>query len=99
MDIYVSTRYEARQLKWTFGNCTSLSIYEDYTQYFQRCCLPPGPHILTCVNVEKPEGWKNAFIDINGRRFCDDFMSFTLMEKINGKIANISWKIIIAYFF
>ena len=84
MDIYVSTRYEAHQIKWSFGTCKSPSSYEDYKQYFQRCCLPPGPHILTCTNIEKPEGWKNSFIEINGRRFCDDFMSYTLMEKING---------------
>ena len=97
MDIYVSTRYEAHQLKWSFGTCNNPSSYEDYKQYFQRCCLPPGPHILTCTNMEKPEGWKNSFIEISGRRFCDDFMTYTLMEKIDGKDNNIavlqSWHI------
>ena len=84
MDVYVSTRYESRQLKWTFGTCTNSSSYDDYNKYFERCCLPPGQHILTCENTEKPDGWKNAYIEINGRRFCDDFMSYTLMEKVAG---------------
>ena len=84
MDIYVSTRYEANQLKWTFGTCSSSSTYKDYSKYFERCCLPPGQHILSCLNIETPEGWKNAFIEINGRRFCDDFISYSLMEKLTG---------------
>ena len=89
MDIYVSTRYQAHQLKWTFGTCISSSIYEDYKKYSERCCLPQGQHILTCMNTENPEGWKNAFIEINGRRFCDDFISWSLMEKLNGNCDKI----------
>ena len=84
MDIYISTKFDANEIKWHFGSCGSSSNYEDYSKYFVRCCLPPGQHILTCLNTKKPEGWKNSFIEINGRRFCDDFMSYTLMEKING---------------
>ena len=90
MDIYVSTRYQAHQLKWTFGTCSSSSIYGDYEKYYERCCLPPGQHILTCMNTENPEGWKNAFIEINGRRFCDDFISWSLMEKLTGNCDKIS---------
>ena len=41
--------------------------------------------------MEKPEGWKNSFIEINGRRFCDDFMSYTLMEKISGNDTYVNY--------
>ena len=82
LDIKISSGFEGKSMKWTFGTCSSARIYNDFTDYIERCCVAPGKHSLTCLNTENPEGWKGGYLEIQGRRHCDDFMSFKAMRKI-----------------
>ena len=41
--------------------------------HIERCCLTPGRHVLTCQNEDRPYGWGNASVEIQGQRYCDDF--------------------------
>ena len=69
--------------EWQLGTCQSEEIrYENYKQYIQSCCLNLGYHILTCINKRYPYGWGDGFIEIQGHRYCDDFMAYQLMQKI-----------------
>ena len=53
--------------------------------YTQRCCLKPGQYTLTCVNRRNPVGWGEGYLDIQGHRYCNDFMSYRIMQKITIK--------------
>ena len=79
----VSTRYDGHQISWKFGKCSSSGKYTDYMMYMHRCCLEPGKYILSCINTEQPHGWKNGYIEIEGFRYCNDFMSYKKMHLIN----------------
>ena len=83
LEIRVVTRFEGQLIDWMLGPCSRAQNYvDDYTVYVERCCIAPGIHTLTCVNKAKGEGWKNGYIEIQGHRYCDDFMSYRAMRKV-----------------
>ena len=69
-------------IKWKLGSCQSAQKYQDYREYIQRCCLVAGTHSLTCINSDKPEGWRNGYLRLQGIDFCDDFMSYNAFRKV-----------------
>ena len=82
VDINVTTMYDGGLVKWEFGPCSSAQKYANYMKYTERCCVLEGYQTLTCYNTEKPQGWKNGYLEIQGRRYCDDFMSYKAMQRI-----------------
>ena len=78
-------------LEWQIGPCynngtwyldKNIENYKKFEKYIERCCITPGQHTLTCINKQKPFGWGMGYIEIQGHRYCDDFMSYRLMQKI-----------------
>lgn len=68
---------------WWLGKCEKAGPpYAQYKKYIQWCCLKPQQHILTCINKKYPYGWGDGYIEIQGHRYCDDFMSHKLMQKV-----------------
>ena len=55
------------------------SGYGSDNKYTERCCLPPKKeYTLKCKNVVASSGnnfggWKGGFIEIGGKKYCDDF--------------------------
>ena len=85
-------------MQWRLGICDSLPmIYDNNKKYIKRCCLEPGIHTLTCINKRHPYGWGDGYVEIQGHRYCDDFMSFKLMNKIKIRSNDLSYKIISDY--
>ena len=82
LDITLTTRYDGNLLKWELGFCSSTMNYEDYGQYVQRCCLIPGYYTLSCYNTEKPDGWKKGYLEFHRRQYCNDFMSYKAMQRV-----------------
>ena len=81
-------------IEWRLGICEQVvSEYIPYKKYIQRCCLKPQQHILTCINKKVPRGWGDGYIEIQGHRYCDDFMAYKLMQKvtIRSKNRNTKW--------
>ena len=69
--------------EWTLGSdCKGRIAYEN-SIYFHRCCLQPGQHTLTCINKKSEFGWGNVTFEINGKRYCDDFVGFKAMRTIS----------------
>ena len=74
--------------RWKLGPCQSLNAIESGATYqypaiyTERCCLETGRHILVCYNNPQLRGWNNAYIMINGQRYCDDFISYKSFQKI-----------------
>ena len=72
--------------QWQLGSCAngspSYEMNSTYTKY-ERCCLTPGYHTLTCHNEKGPFGWGKSFIEIQGQRYCDDFVGFKAMRRVN----------------
>ena len=65
--------------KWELGTCKSPE--ETFTledaeldAYVDQCCLKPGRYVLTCQNDKGPFGWGNASIEIQGQKYCNDFI-------------------------
>ena len=76
--------------EWTLGSCFGPKPRFNYDQnnlVYDRCCLLPGQHTLTCINKKSKYGWGNVTFEIDGKRYCDDFFGYTAMRKIsfNGK--------------
>ena len=83
-DVKISTVQHGSDSQWRLGNCESNGTeYQDFEMYLQRCCLKPGRHALTCKNNRNPYGWDEGYIEFLGHRYCDDFMSYTMMQMIN----------------
>ena len=82
--------------RWKLGTCASLNsiasgaTYQYPAIYTERCCLAPGRHTLVCYNYPPSRGWKNAYILINGHRYCDDFISYKSFQKIYVKGTNFT---------
>ena len=69
--------------RWNFGPCSSAKHYNVDAQYIETCCLAPGNHTLTCDTKEEALGWTYAFLEIKGRRYCDDFITYKAMRRIS----------------
>ena len=75
-------------VRWKLGACSSLNsveagaTYQYSATYTERCCLETGRHILMCYNSPPSRGWHNAYILINGHRYCDDFISYKSFQNI-----------------
>ena len=79
----MSTVQYGSDAEWQLGTCNSTGIqYEGYSNYVHRCCLAQGQYTLTCINKSRPAGWDEDFIEIQGHRYCNDFMSYRMMQKI-----------------
>ena len=77
--------------RWTLGHCSSAEMYIKDAQFTETCCLPPGNHTLTCDTQEQARGWKSAYLEIEGHTYCDDFISYKALRKveIEGKKCNL----------
>ena len=49
---------------------------------YDRCCLRPGRYTLTCINEKSMYGWKDTWLEIDGKKYCDDFIGFRAMRPI-----------------
>ena len=67
---------------WNFGNCLSTLEYSGIGTYSEKCCLPRGSHIMSCLSY-KSSGWAGNFISFLGHRFCDDHVGYKAMRKID----------------
>ena len=95
LDLQISTVQQGEYSEWHLGPCNNLGTeYVNHRNYIQRCCLEPGQHTLTCINKRKPYGWDDGYIEIQGHRYCNDFMSYKITQKITIKGMN---QIIITY--
>ena len=82
-NLIVQTMQYGSDTQWQVGVCNSFDItYSDNEKYIKRCCLELGLHTLTCTNKRNPYGWGDGYIEIQGHRYCNDFMSFRLMNRI-----------------
>ena len=85
LEIKVVTTNEGSLIDWKFGPCSSSLSYADHATYIERCCLTEGIHTFSCLNKEKPIGWLDGYIEFQGQRFCNDFMSYKTMSHIHIK--------------
>ena len=72
--------------EWTLGSCFGPKMGLKYLSnevWYDRCCLPEGQYTLTCSNTKSKYGWGNAAFEINGKRYCDDFVGFKAMRTIS----------------
>ena len=70
--------------KWPAGSCFGpRATYSPNTTYYERCCLSAGTYTLICKNTKSKYGWGNAYFEINGKRYCDDFIGFKAMRKVS----------------
>ena len=56
--------------------------YDSNEVHYDKCCLPPGAYTLICKNSKSKYGWGNSNFEINGKRYCDDFVGFKAMRKV-----------------
>ena len=75
---------------WTVGSCSSSQGYRKRDQsYMERCCLPPGDYVLTCSHLF-PGGERDyssvswsGWVDIQGNKYCHQFLGYRSMDKIS----------------
>ena len=85
----ISTVQHGEDSEWHLGSCNSLGVvYGNHQTYIQKCCLKPGQQTLTCINKRKSYGWDDGYIEIQGHRYCNDFMSYRIMQRITIKGMN-----------
>ena len=71
----------------TVGSANSLLRRNDLMHtYVERCCNLPGQHLLRCrieTSWERDQGWAENFIEIQGQRYCHDFIGYSAVRRIN----------------
>ena len=77
--------------EWKLESCYGPKLgwkYAPNETHYDRCCLLVGQYTLTCVNRQSNYGWGNASLEIDGKRYCDDFVGFKAMRRVSvlGKI-------------
>ena len=73
----LTTKQDAKEISWTYGSCnSSVEKYLDNRVYYQTCCnriASTTPIELKCTDSNN-DGWNGAFITINKRKYCEDFL-------------------------
>ena len=72
IDINTATNKWGHEISWELGTCVSSKIYDSHKSYNQKCCLKPNKYTLLCYD-SYGDGWNGGFVEIFGRRYCDDF--------------------------
>ena len=72
--IKIQTKTYGGENSWYFGPCSSSQKYESYKEYTAVCCLNPAAYDLICKN-SAGDGWEGGFIEIQGKIYCEDFIS------------------------
>ena len=83
--------------EWSMGSCHGPKLGRKYSSnesWYDRCCLPEGQYTLTCSNTKSKYGWGNVAFEINGKRYCDDFVGFKAMRTISIKGRNLYFQCI-----
>ena len=80
--------------QWQIDRCVGKQNYISEYQFYENCCLQPGIYTLVCQNNVDSLGWGNAYLEIQGNRYCDDFAGMTLMETIHIKGSSQRFKIL-----
>ena len=70
----ITTKIHGKDNRYAIGACTSASIYDNWKNYMEHCCLDAGSYTLTCENTNG-DGWHDGYIEIQGKRYCEDFTS------------------------
>ena len=79
--VTINKKDHLRKITWILGSCASSNRYIDHMIYLERCCLHPGIYVLSCYD-DRNEGWNNAYLDILGHRYCDDFLGYKAMRRV-----------------
>ena len=56
--------------------------YEPNNIYIDTCCLSVGNYTLQCINKIGPYGWGRSFLEMQGQRYCDDFVGYEVLRRI-----------------
>ena len=101
MDIKIRVVKENEELlnisrRWELGSCSGSNNYESNFTYVkhERCCLIESQHTLTCYNEKGSYGWGRSSIEIQGKKYCDDFVGFKVRHliRINSKYYTVVFK-------
>ena len=68
---------------WEMGHCKGIQEYRSDNEYVERCCVNPGNYTLICRNEIESIGWGGSYIEIKGRRYCDDFSGQMMLQSID----------------
>ena len=67
---------------WKFGSCHSSLLYGYNKQYTERCCLAPALEYTLICKMVNGFGWGDGFMEIEGHRYCDDFIGYRAMRRV-----------------
>ena len=81
----MTTKHDGHLVGWSLGPCSNSTKYKDFKMYTEKCCVSPGIHILICYADKQPDGWKGGYIELLGRRYCDGFIGFKTMNRVQIK--------------
>jgi len=82
--IQIKTTDWGNENSYSIGECVSKRVYADGKQYKESCCLTPGKYNLVCKDSFQ-DGWHGGYLKINGKKYCDDFLSG------NQKTVQVDW--------
>ena len=92
--IFGKCRGRGRYYEIYYGSVNRLLRLNDLMHtYVERCCNLPGQYLLRCgikTSWEKDQGWAENFIEIQGQRYCHDFIGYSAVRRIN--LIGMIWK-------
>ena len=86
LKIMLSTKSYADDISWKYGSCKSNQIYKSNSIYHHECCQPEGYHTLECID-KAGDGWKGSYINIGGKKFCNNWSNTKVTEHVEHKVS------------
>ena len=85
-NVQTVTKSWGKEITWKIGchdesceECVSISEdgekYDNHAEYNQECCLPEKQQsFLVKCSDSYGDGWNDGYIEIHGKRYCNDFL-------------------------
>jgi len=103
-NVTTATQARGNEVEWTIGcrdegciECGSDIIFGDNEKVTKVCCMPDYPerYVVNCINPFG-YGWHGGYLEINGKRYCEEFIEGTEYQVISQTtIRNSSFGLII----
>ena len=61
--------------------CKGTTEHKNTKTYIAECIIVPGNYTLKCMAIDH-HGWAGGFIEINGKKYCNDFSELETHEDI-----------------
>ena len=93
-NVKLTTKDWANDISWSVGSCKSSGKgypyqcsanggYPNNQEFVEHCCLQQGVYNVSCYDCSGDSWGEGAYLDINGKKYCENFTGNSQETKLN----------------